>query len=161
MRVGLGYDVHRLQSGRKMMLAGVSIPSEQGPIGHSDGDVVLHAIIDSILGAAVLGDIGTMFPDTDAGLKGIASGKMLNTAMKQVRNLGWAVNNLDVNVIIERPRISPFIAAMRDTIAVALGVDSSAVSVKAKTNEGLGEIGRGEAVACQAVVLLEAADQGM
>jgi 2-C-methyl-D-erythritol 2,4-cyclodiphosphate synthase len=144
-----------------MVLGGVSVPAESGPIGHSDGDVVLHAVIDSILGAAVLGDIGTMFPDTDASLKGIASGKMLKAAMDRVRNEGWTIQNLDVIVILERPKISPFIASMKDAIAVALGVESGAVSVKGKSNEGFGEIGKGEAVACHVVVLLEMVGQGI
>jgi 2-C-methyl-D-erythritol 2,4-cyclodiphosphate synthase len=144
-----------------MVLAGVLIPTENGPVGHSDGDVVLHAVIDSILGAAALGDIGTMFPDTDPNLKGIASGKMLKAAIDRVRNQGWGVMNLDVTVILERPKVSPFIAAMREAIADTLGVESGAVSVKAKSNEGLGEIGRGEAVACHAVVLLETAGRAI
>ena len=144
-----------------MVLGGVSIPAENGPVGHSDGDVVLHAIIDSILGAAVLGDIGTMFPDADASLKGIASGIMLNAAMDRVRNEGWNVKNLDAIVILERPRLSPFIESMRAAVAVGLGADTGAVGIKGKTNDGLGEIGRGEAVACHAVVLLEMSGQGI
>ena len=157
IRVGLGYDVHRLQTGCEMLLGGVAVPAECSAVGHSDGDVVLHAVIDSILGAAGLGDIGTMFPDTDPSIRGIASGLMLKAVMNQVRNRGWGVVNLDVVLILEEPRISPFIAAIRSTIAAELGVSDEVVSVKGKTNEGLGEVGNGEAVACHAVVLLEMA----
>ena len=154
--MGVGYDLHRLQSGRKMVLGGVIVPADKGPIGHSDGDVVLHAIIDSILGAAALGDIGGMFPDTDPAIEGIASLEMLRLAVELIQSRGWEVGNIDVTLILESPKISPFVEAMRDTIAAALGVRPEAVSVKAKTSEGLGEIGRGEAAACHAVALLQA-----
>ena len=139
-----------------MALGGVTVPADRGPVGHSDGDVVLHAIIDSILGAAALGDIGAMFPDTDPAIEGIASLEMLRHAVERVQNEGWAVGNVDVTLILERPRVSPFVKAMRDTIAAAMEIGPEAVSVKAKTSEGVGEIGRGEAVACHAVALLRA-----
>ncbi len=143
-----------------MVLAGVTVPADKGPLGHSDGDVVLHAIIDSILGAAALGDIGTMFPDTDPTIEGIASLEMLRHAVERLQNEGWAVGNIDVTLILESPRISPFVKAMRRAIAAALEIGPEAVSVKAKTSEGLGEIGRGEAVACHAVALLRTAGRG-
>ena len=143
-----------------MVLAGVTVAADKGPIGHSDGDVALHAIIDSILGAAALGDIGAMFPDTDPNIQGIASLEMLRRAIERVQNEGWAVGNVDGTLVLESPRISPFVKAMRRAIAAALGIGPEAVSVKAKTGEGLGEIGRGEAVACHAVALLRAAGRG-
>ena len=143
-----------------MVLAGITVPADKGPLGHSDGDVVLHAIIDSILGAAALGDIGTMFPDTDPTIEGIASLEMLRHAVERLQNEGWVVGNIDVTLILESPRISPFVKAMRRAIAAALEIGPEAVSVKAKTSEGLGEIGRGEAVACHAVALLRTDGRG-
>lgn len=142
-----------------MALGGVAVPADKGPAGHSDGDVVLHAIIDSILGAAALGDIGMMFPDTDPAIEGIASLKMLRLAVERVQSRGWAVGNIDVTLILESPKIAPFVKTMRNTIAAALGIEPGAVSVKAKTSEGIGEIGQGKAVACHAVALLRAADR--
>ena len=143
-----------------MVLGGAELPSEKGPTGHSDGDAVLHSIIDAILGAAALGDIGSMFPDDQPEYESIDSATLVKRAVRAVSENGWTVRNLDVNVILESPRLSPFIGAMRRRIAALLGVDYDSVSVKAKTNEGLGDVGRGEAVVCHAVVLLESIGNG-
>lgn len=156
----MGYDIHRLAPGLALMIGGVEVPSKVGAVGHSDGDAALHAIIDALLGAAALGDIGQLFPDSDAAYAGIGSGVLLARALERVRQAGWAVSNVDVTVILQSPRLAPHIPAMRKAIATILGVDMSSVSVKAKTGEGLGEVGRGEAVACHAVAMVEAALPG-
>jgi len=158
VRVGQGYDVHRLQAGRRLVLAGVEIPHEEGLAGHSDGDVVLHAVIDALLGAAGLGDIGEQFPDTDPAYRDIDSGILLERVRRMVAAAGYAAANVDVTVVAERPRLSPYKPAMRGRLAELLGLASQAVAVKAKTNEGLGELGAGRAIACLALVgLTEAA----
>ncbi len=154
-RVGIGYDIHKFKKGRPLWLGGVEIPSAEGLDGHSDADALLHAITDALLGAAALPDIGHYFPPSDPSLKGITSLKMLAKAVEEVSKAGFSVSNLDSVIITEQPKIAPHREAMRKVIAKALGIDLSAVQVKGKTNEGLGEIGAGKALAAQAVVLLE------
>lgn len=159
IRVGLGYDVHALVAGRRLKLGGVEIESTHGLLGHSDADVLLHAITDAILGAAGLGDIGRLFPDTDARHKGADSLELLRLAADKVREAGWTVGNVDAVVIAQRPKIAPHVAAMRARIAPALGVAESAVGIKGKTSEYLGFAGRGEGIAAQAVALLLRAER--
>jgi 2-C-methyl-D-erythritol 2,4-cyclodiphosphate synthase len=154
MRVGIGYDIHRFQEGRRLLLGGVEIAGEEGLGGHSDADVLLHAIIDALLGAASLGDIGHFFPPGDPSLAGIDSRELLARTVKMIRPLGYAVGNVDATVVAERPRLAPYIKTMRQRIAETLGTDESRVSVKATTNEGLGDVGRGEGIAALAVALL-------
>jgi len=154
MRVGLGYDVHALVPGRPLRLGGVDIESTHGLLGHSDADVLLHAITDAILGAAALGDIGRMFPDTDAKHKGADSLELLRVAADKVRAAGWRVANIDAVVIAQRPKIAPHVEAMCARIAPVLGVDASAIGIKGKTSEHLGFTGRGEGIVAQAVALL-------
>jgi 2-C-methyl-D-erythritol 4-phosphate cytidylyltransferase/2-C-methyl-D-erythritol 2,4-cyclodiphosphate synthase len=153
-RAGTGYDLHRLVDGRPLLLAGIAIPSERGALGHSDADVVCHAATDAILGAAGLGDIGRHFPDTDPRWKDASSLVLLEQAAAMVRDAGFEVGNLDVTVILERPKIKDYVDAMRERIGAAIGVDASRVSVKGKTNEGVDAVGRGEAIAAHAVALL-------
>lgn len=153
-RIGLGYDIHRLVPGRRCVLAGVEIPSEVGPAGHSDADVVLHAVADALLGAAGLPDIGQLFPDTDPALAGMDSARIVERALREARSLGWQVGNLDLTLLAERPKIARHVPAMRARLAQLLGVDSSQVGVKATTKEGLDAVGEGRGIACQAVVLL-------
>lgn len=153
-RIGIGYDVHRLVEGRPLILGGVRIPYERGLAGHSDADVVLHAICDALLGAAGLGDIGEMFPDTDPQYRDADSAALLHEVWARVKQAGHALHNVDVIVHAQVPKISPHKSALRASIAALLGVSIEMVGVKATTNEGLGEIGRGEAIACWAAVLL-------
>ncbi len=153
-RIGQGYDVHALTPGRKLILGGVEIPFDRGLLGHSDADALLHAITDAILGAAGLGDIGGMFPDTSAEWQGADSRRLLRGAMDAVRAAGWRVGNVDATIIAQAPRIAPHVVAMRANIAADLGIDAAAVNVKGKTNERLGFEGRGEGIATEAVVLL-------
>ena len=155
MRIGQGYDVHRLAPGRKLMLGGIDIPHDRGLEGHSDGDVLLHAIIDALLGAAALGDIGGMFPSSDVRWAGASSAELLRLAGARVRDAGFHVVNVDSTVVAEAPRLSKHIDAMRGSLAAALAVDIRTVSVKATTSDGLGLTGRGEGIAAFAVVLLE------
>lgn len=150
-RTGLGYDSHRFSPGRLLILGGVSIPSEVGLEGHSDGDAVAHAVTDAVLGAACEGDIGTMFPDTDAVNENRDSLEMLSLAVERLKNKGYVVVHADITVIAERPRIGPHRAAMQKALSGALRLSPSEISVKAKTNEGMGWIGRGEGLACIAV----------
>jgi 2-C-methyl-D-erythritol 2,4-cyclodiphosphate synthase len=154
IRVGQGFDVHALVTGRRLVIGGVEIPYERGLLGHSDADVLLHAITDAILGAAGLGDIGRLFPDTDARLKDADSRVLLRTAVERAGAAGWKVVNVDATVIAERPRIAPHVDAMRAGIAADCGVDPGAVGVKGKSSEKLGYAGRGEGIAAHAVVLL-------
>ncbi len=154
-RVGTGYDLHQLVSGRPMVLAGVDVQAPKGPLGHSDGDVVCHALTDALLGAAGAGDIGQMFPNTDPQWKNAAGLDLLARALVVVRERGWTVVNADVTVILETPKLSPHVADIRRRLAGVLGVAIDAVSVKGKTNEGVDAVGRGEAIASHAVVLLE------
>jgi len=154
MRIGIGYDIHRFQEGRRLLLGGVEIEGEEGLGGHSDADVLLHAIMDALLGAAGLSDIGHFFPPDDPTFAGADSRELLARTVQIIGPLGYAVENVDATVIAERPRLAPHIKAMRQRIADALEVDESRVSVKATTNEGLGDIGRGEGIAALAVALL-------
>ena len=154
MRIGFGYDVHRLAPGRPMILGGVTIPHETGPDGHSDADVLLHAVCDALLGAAALGDIGALFPDTDKRWRGADSRGLLREVVRRVAEAGYRVGNVDVMVALERPKLRPYVAAMRAHLAADLGVEVEAVSVKAGTNERIGFVGREEGVAAYAVCLL-------
>ena len=156
-RIGHGYDLHRVADGRVLMLGGVRLESPWGLLGHSDGDVVLHAICDALLGAMGVGDIGQHFPDSDERLRGIASSELVRHVAALLAAERWVVVNIDVTVHAEQPRLAPYRHAMRTRLANLFGVDVTAVSVKAKTNEGVDAIGRGEAVAATAVVLLAAA----
>lgn len=154
MRIGHGYDVHRLVEGRPLVLGGVTIPHDTGLDGHSDADVLLHAIADALLGAAALGDIGALFPDTDPAWEGADSLELLTSVRKRVHAAGWRVVNVDATVVIQRPRLRPHIAAMRANIAEALDVVPACVSVKATTGEGMGFVGTGVGAAAHAVCLL-------
>ena len=153
-RIGTGYDLHRLANGRPLVLAGVCIPFDRGLEGHSDADIVCHAVTDAILGAAGAGDIGRLFPDSDPRWKGADSVKLLRGAVDLVHQSGYVVGNVDVTVIAERPKLLPYLEGMRANLASSLGIESSAVSIKGKTNEGVGEVGRGDAMACHAVALI-------
>jgi 2-C-methyl-D-erythritol 2,4-cyclodiphosphate synthase len=153
-RVGIGYDSHRFAAGRPLRLGGVTVPHTHGLAGHSDGDVALHAIVDALLGAAALGDIGALFPDDDPRWKGADSGQFVRQAVERLAPLGLAVGQVDVTIIAERPRLAAHIPRMRAATATALGVAPEAVSVKAKSNEGMGWIGRGEGIAAVAVATL-------
>lgn len=155
MRIGHGYDVHRLTENRKLILGGVQIPFEKGLLGHSDADVLLHAISDALLGAAALGDIGKLFPDSDPKYKGADSLALLKTVCKEVEKSGFRVENIDATVLCQNPKLRPFIDEMRRNIASVCGIDVSSVSVKATTEEGLGFTGSGEGIAAHAVCLLE------
>ena len=155
MRVGIGYDIHRFQEGRRLLLGGVEIECEKGLGGHSDADVLLHAVIDALLGAAGLSDIGHYFPPDDPSFAGADSRELLSRTVQMIGPLGYAVGNVDATVIAEEPRLAPYIKVMRQRLADVLGIDESRVSVKATTNEGVGEVGRGEAIAALAVALLE------
>lgn len=157
-RVGQGYDVHALAPGRRLILGGVEIAHPHGLLGHSDADALLHAITDAILGGAGLGDIGGMFPDTDARWAGADSRALLRAAADSVRKAGWQVGNIDATVIAQAPRIAPHVAAMRANIAADLGIDAADVNVKGKTGERLGFEGRGEGIVAHAVAMLVRAD---
>ena len=151
MRIGTGYDLHRLVEGRPLVLGGVTIPADRGALGHSDADVVCHAVTDAVLGAASLGDIGLHFPDSDPRWKDASSLDLLARAAALLAPRGFAIANVDVTIVLERPKLRPHIEAMRQAIAGRLDVDVSCVSIKAKTNEGVDAVGRGEAVAAHAV----------
>ena len=155
MRIGQGFDVHALTEGRKLIIGGVTIPYERGLLGHSDADVLLHAICDALIGAAGLGDIGTHFPDTDPRYKGADSRVLLRDVMGLLRERGYLVINVDSTVIAQAPRLAPHIAGMRANIAADLGLAVDCVNVKAKTAEKLGALGRGEGISAQAVVLID------
>ena len=155
MRIGHGYDVHRLVEGRKLILGGVEIPWEKGLDGHSDADVLTHAVMDALLGAAAMGDIGKLFPDTDDRLLGLCSMELLAEVGSRLRAAGYAVGNIDATVIAQRPKLAPYIDAMRKEIAERLQIDVSRVSVKATTEEHLGFTGSGDGIAAHAVCLLE------
>lgn len=154
MRIGHGYDVHKLVEGRKLIVGGVDIPYEVGLLGHSDADVLLHAISDAILGAAALGDIGGMFPDTDEKWKGADSLVLLEAVVKRVNDEGYFIENIDSTLIAQQPKMKPYILSMRENIANVCGIDVSQVSVKATTEEQLGFTGRKEGISAHAVVLL-------
>jgi 2-C-methyl-D-erythritol 2,4-cyclodiphosphate synthase len=151
MRTGTGYDVHRLVEGRKLMMGGVDIPFDKGLLGHSDADVLLHAICDALLGAAGMGDIGRRFPDSAPKYKGISSLVLLSDVRRLLDEAGFRVNNIDATIVAEHPKMAPHIPAMVANIASAVGVDRSAVNVKATTTEGMGFAGRGEGIAAEAV----------
>jgi 2-C-methyl-D-erythritol 2,4-cyclodiphosphate synthase len=151
-RVGIGYDSHRFAAGRPLRLGGVQVQHTHGLVGHSDGDVALHAVVDALLGAAAIGDIGTFFPDDDPQWKGADSVRFVKKVVETLQQGGFKVQQVDVTIIAERPRLAEKIGAMRAATAKALGVDMGAVSIKAKTNEGMGWIGRGEGIAAVAVV---------
>ena len=154
MRIGQGFDVHRLVAGRKLVIGGVEIAYEKGLLGHSDADVLLHAICDALLGAAALGDIGKHFPDSDSRYKGIDSRKLLREVAALVASKGFAMENVDATIIAQAPRMAPHLSAMVANIASDLRIDTGRVNVKATTTEGLGFTGRGEGIAAQAVCLL-------
>lgn len=153
-RVGIGYDVHKLVEDRKLILCGVEVPYELGLLGHSDADVALHALSDALLGAAALGDIGKHFPDTDARFKGADSAKLLEHVVHLVEEKGWQINNVDVTIIAQRPKLASYIPAMRTRVAQVLGIDEDCVNVKATTTEKLGFTGRGEGIASEAIASL-------
>lgn len=155
MRIGHGYDVHRLIAGRKLILGGVEIPYILGLDGHSDADVLLHAIMDALLGAAALGDIGHLFPDTDPAYKGISSLKLLAVVAARIREKGFEIGNIDATVIAQKPKLAPFIEAMRKETARVLQIDPDRLNIKATTEERLGFSGREEGIAAHAVCLLE------
>lgn len=154
-RIGHGYDVHRLTEGRPLVLGGVEIPYERGLLGHSDADVLTHAAMDAILGALALGDIGQHFPDSDPTYKGISSILLLEKVADLMRNEGYNLGNIDITVLAEKPKLAGYIPKMRETLAEALSVPVTSVSIKATTEEGLGFTGAGEGIAAHAVVLLE------
>lgn len=153
-RIGLGYDVHRLTEGRPLILGGVTIPYERGLLGHSDADVLLHALMDALLGAAALGDIGRLFPDSDERYRGADSRVLLREVAELLERSGFSVGNVDVTLIAQRPKISPYVPRMRENIAADLRLPLGAVSVKATTEEGLGFTGSGEGMAAQAIAML-------
>lgn len=155
MRIGHGYDVHALVPGRKLILGGVEIPYELGLDGHSDADVLLHAVMDALLGAAGLGDIGLHFPDTDMRYKGADSRKLLECVEEKIKEAGYKVGNIDVTMIAQRPKLRPFIPRMQENIAETLGIDLGRVNVKATTEEHLGFTGEGKGMSCHAVCLLD------
>lgn len=155
MRVGLGYDVHRLVEGRDLILGGVKIPYEKGLLGHSDADVLLHALTDALLGAAALGDIGRHFPDTDERYRGISSLILLEKAYTLVKERGYSLGNADMVLILQKPKLKEYIPSMEENIAGALSCEKERISVKATTEEGLGFTGQGEGVSAKAIVLLE------
>lgn len=156
-RIGQGFDVHKLVEGRRCIIGGVDIPHDKGLLGHSDADVLLHAITDALLGAAGLGDIGRLFPDTDAAYAGADSRVLLREAVRRIHEAGWRIGNIDATVICERPKITPHAPHMVANIAADCGIASGAVNVKGKTSERLGYTGRGEGIAAQAIALLYAA----
>jgi 2-C-methyl-D-erythritol 2,4-cyclodiphosphate synthase len=154
-RTGIGTDIHVVDEDRKLMLGGIYIPNADGLAGHSDGDVALHAIIDALLGAAAMGDIGTLFPDTDPKLKDADSKELLVVVKEQLEEKDWEIANVDLIIHAEQPRLESFKGQMKRCIAELLGIDFTAVNVKAKTNEGLGDIGAGDAIAATAIALLK------
>ena len=153
-RVGIGYDLHRLETGRKLIIGGVELPFDKGPAGHSDGDVLAHAMCDALLGAAGLGDIGTHFPDTDPKWKGANSLSFLENARELLAERRLAIEHVDAVVILEKPKLGPHFPRMREALAKSLGVAPETIHLKAKTNEGVDAVGRGEAIACHVVATL-------
>jgi 2-C-methyl-D-erythritol 2,4-cyclodiphosphate synthase len=154
-RAGIGYDLHRLAEGRKLILGGVEVPFLKGPVGHSDGDALAHAICDALLGAAGLGDIGTHFPDTDPKWKDVSSLRFLERVRELLAERRLRISHVDAIIITEKPKLGPHFPAMREALAKSLGISASGINLKAKTNEGVDAIGRGEAIAAQAIVTLE------
>lgn len=155
MRIGIGYDVHKLEKGRKLVLGGVEIDHTLGLVGHSDADVLLHAIMDAMFGAAAMGDIGRHFPDTDERYRGVSSLRLLKRASVLLEGKGYKIGNVDAVIVAQEPKLAPFIEQMRTNIADTLGVDVDRISVKATTEEGLGFTGNKSGISCQAVCLLE------
>ncbi len=155
MRIGMGYDVHRLAENRKMIIGGVEIPYEKGLLGHSDADVLLHAIMDALLGAAALGDIGKHFPDTDPAYEGISSMKLLEKVGQLLEDNRYVIENIDATIIAQKPKMRPYIDTMRENIVGALGIELSQVNVKATTEEGLGFTGAMEGISSQAICMLQ------
>ena len=155
MRIGMGYDVHKLVEGRKLILGGVDIPYEKGLLGHSDADVLIHAIMDALLGAAALGDIGKHFPDSDEKYKGISSLELLKHVSLLLQSKGYSIINIDSTIMAQKPKLAPYIDDMRKNIASVIGIDVDAVNVKATTEEGLGFTGEGLGISSNAVCLLE------
>ncbi|HXN22643.1 MAG TPA: 2-C-methyl-D-erythritol 2,4-cyclodiphosphate synthase [Candidatus Dormibacteraeota bacterium] len=155
IRTGIGYDLHRLVEGRKLMIGGVEVPFHKGPVGHSDGDVLAHALCDALLGAAVLGDIGTHFPDSDPQWKGVSSLLFLEGIKKLLEAGSFRITHIDAIVITEKPKLGPHFPAIREALAHSLGIDSAKINLKAKTNEGVDAVGRGEAIAAQVIATLE------
>lgn len=155
MRIGMGYDVHRLVEGRDLILGGVKIPYEKGLLGHSDADVLLHAVMDALLGAAALGDIGKHFPDTDPKYKGASSIRLLEHVGRLVEEELYVIGNIDATIIAQKPKMAPYIGQMRENVAKALKIDISQINIKATTEEGLGFTGTGEGISSQAVACLE------
>ncbi len=153
IRIGQGYDVHRLCEGRRLVLCGVEIPFETGLLGHSDADVAVHAVMDAILGALALGDIGKLFPDTDPQYEGADSMELLGRVVGLMRERGYSLGNIDITIVAERPKLSPYISKMRENLTAAFGCDISQVSVKATTEEGLGLAGKGIAAQAAAVII--------
>jgi 2-C-methyl-D-erythritol 2,4-cyclodiphosphate synthase len=158
LKVGLGYDLHRLVPGRPLVVGGISLPSEVGCLAHSDGDVLVHSIIDAMLGAKGEGDIGQRFPDNDQAYEGFSSLNLLVRVMEEIKGAGFTVVNTDSLVLLEKPRLFPHINSMKANLCPLLGVSPQSVGIKAKTSEGLGEIGSGQAIACWTVVLLSYSD---
>ncbi len=154
-RAGIGYDLHRLEAGRKLIIGGIEVPFDKGPAGHSDGDVLAHAITDALLGAAGLGDIGTHFPDTDPQWKGVSSLLFLEHVSTMLETYGLRIVHIDAVVICERPKLGPHFPAMREALAKSLGIRTDQINLKAKTNEGVDAVGRGEAIAAQAIATVE------
>ncbi len=159
-RVGIGYDSHRFTAGRPLRIAGITVPHTHGLAGHSDGDVALHAVIDALLGAAALGDIGQHFPDDDPQWRGVDSARMLKKVVETLQAAGFTIGQVDLTVMVERPKLAHMIGPMRAATAKALGLAEGAVSIKAKTNEGMGWIGRGEGIAAIAVATIAQAATG-
>ena len=155
MRVGMGYDVHRLTAGRKLILGGVEIPYGKGLLGHSDADVLVHAVMDALLGAAALGDIGKHFPDTDPEYEGVSSIRLLEHVGRLLNEKGYVIENIDATIVAQRPKMRPYIEQMRENIATALRIETDQVNVKATTEEGLGFTGTGEGISSQAVCAVE------
>jgi len=155
LKIGCGYDIHPLAAGRKLVLGGLDIPFAKGLAGHSDGDALVHAVIDALLGAAGEGDIGRLFPDTDPKTKGVASVRLLADVMARLRAAGWRVVNVDAVVAAEEPKIAPLVAGMKKILCPLLGVEESGLGIKGKTNEGFGPVGEGRAIVCWAVALIE------
>jgi 2-C-methyl-D-erythritol 2,4-cyclodiphosphate synthase len=155
LRAGIGYDIHRLSEGRKLVLGGVHVPYIKGLLGHSDADVLLHAVIDALLGAAALGDIGQHFPDTDPKYKDISSLMLLDMVHKLLKQQGFKIKHLDSIIIAEQPKLAPYIPQMRQNISRITGLDENQISIKATTHEGIGPIGQKEAIAAQAIATLE------
>lgn len=153
-RTGFGYDVHKLVEGRKMIIGGIEIPFEKGPLAHSDGDVLLHAICDALLGAAALGDIGTHFPDTDPKYKDMDSKNFLSEISKMISSGNYKIANIDSTVVLEKPKLKPFISEIKEMIAELLNIDKDSISIKATTSEGMGFVGTGEGIKAYASVLI-------